>query len=160
MFSSALLAVLNPSHAQYGIEHSENGLLINLSEATRNAIDSGVSLTFICDFAVQKKWWFLTFPSEQQRHKFIISRHSLSNRYLVHRDDKPTPATFRSSSQGVAHISKSVQNLFAAYAREKPAIELKVSLSKYDLPAPIRLTAFTSAQWNFDSGWGQWQSIN
>lgn len=150
----------NKSNAQHGIMHTPEGPLIELSESTIEAIDSGVSLTFVCDFAEISEWFFLKWPSQHKLHRFVISKHALSDRYLVHRDDKPTPSIFRSSSQGVLYMTKSIQALFRDYVQENPDIQLKVSLSKYDLPAPMRLSAFTSKQWSFNSGWGAWQSAN
>jgi len=143
--------------AQHGIVHSKDGPVIELSASTVEAIDNGVSLTFECEFAVLRDWWLFKWPEQRQRHRFVISKHAISDRYLIHEDDKPTPEIFRSSSKGVYFISRSVQNLFRTYAREQPDLQLRISLNKYDLPAPIRLTAFTSEQWNFDSGWGAWQ---
>lgn len=142
--------------ANYGVRHTKGGIEIELSERTIEAIDNGISLTFVCEFAVRKKWLFFSLPSQIKRHTFIVSRHALSERYLAHQDDKPTPAIFRSSAQSVAFLSKSVKKLYRSYAAQQPNIQLRVSLNKYELPAPMRLTAFTSAQWHFDSGWSQW----
>lgn len=144
--------------AKSGIIHTLEGPVIELSPETLNAVDSGVSLTFICDFAILKPWLFMQWPEQKREHRFVISKHALSDRYLVHQDNKPTPSTFRSSSQGVAFISKTITNLFRNYALEKPETQLRIHLSKYDLPAPIRLSAFTSNKWSFDSGWALWQS--
>ncbi len=145
--------------AEPGIEHSVEGPVIELSSHTLEAIDSGVSLTFKCDYAIIKKWLFMKWPEQRKKHQFVISKHALSDRYLVHIDDKATPYIFRSSSQGVAFIGKSAQNLFYEYVRQDPETQLRISLSKYELPAPIRLSAYTSKQWNFDSGWAAWKSV-
>ena len=143
---------------QSGVRHTEDGLEIVLSEETLDAIDSGVSLTFNCEFAYITRWLLFDWKSLRFSHEFTISKHSLSDRYLVHRDDQATPLIFRSSSQGVQYIAKSTQNLFRQYVTQDPELELRVSLSKYDLPAPMRLSAFTSKSWEFDSGWKAWQS--
>lgn len=153
-----LMNAVSPSKATPGVQHSSDGPVIELSPHTLEAIDSGISLTFICDFAIIRRWLFMNWPEQSNQHRFVISKHALSDRYLVHIDDKATPHIFRSSSQGVAFIGKSAQNLFYEYANKKPKTELRISLSKYELPAPIRLSAYTSKQWNFDSGWAAWQS--
>lgn len=155
--SMLAVGVSKPALAQHGIEHTPDGPVIQLSESTLAAIDNGVSLTFVCDYAVLKPWLFFKWPEQRKQHQFIISKHALSDRYLVHQDNKATPSIFRSSSKGVAYISKAVQNLFRGYLNQQPETQLRISLNKYDLPAPMRLTAFTSTQWNFDSGWGTWQ---
>ena len=147
-------------HAEHGIVHTSEGPYIELSADTLEAIDSGVSLTFDADYAWIERWLLMDWPTQYKQHKFTISKHALSDRYLVHRDDKPTPAIFRSSSQGVDYIAKATQNMFRSYVQQEPDLQLRITLSKYELPAPIRLTAFTSRQWKFDSGWGAWQSAN
>ena len=163
IYALALLSIAlisTTANAEHGIEHTPDGPVIELSPSVLQAIDSGVSLTFVCEYATISRWVLMNWPTHYKTHRFVISKHALADRYLVHRDDRATPLIFRSSSQGVAYISKSAQNLFSAYVQEKPELELRVSLSKYELPAPIRLTAFTSNQWNFNSGWGAWQVAN
>ncbi len=150
--------ITQPAYAEHGIQHTPDGPVIELSESTLAAIDSGISLTFVCDYAVVNSWLFLNWPKQRKQHEFVISKHALSDRYLVHQDGQATPMIFRSTSQGVAFISKTIQNLFRDYAASQPDTQLRVSLSKYELPAPMRLTAFISEQWDFDSGWGRWQS--
>ncbi len=143
--------------AEHGIRHTADGPVIELSAATLDAINSGVSLTFESEYAILNKWLFIEWPQTYKRHTFVISKHALSDRYLVHRNDRAIPSIFRSSSQGMSYITKSAQNLFQSYAQQKPELQLRISLSKFMLPAPIRLTAFTSNEWKFDSGWGTWQ---
>ena len=158
---SIYIAGFRPSFAaeqQSGVRHTTDGPEIVLSEETLEAIDSGISLTFNCEFAFITRWLLFDWKNVKFSHEFTISKHSLSDRYLVHRDDQATPIIFRSSSQGVQYIAKSTQNLFRQYVIQDPKLELRVSLSKYDLPAPMRLSAFTSKSWNFDSGWKAWQS--
>ncbi len=155
----ALLVIhSSQANAKSGIQHSVDGPLIELSEATLQAIDSGVSLTFICDYATIRPWLFMSWPEKTRQHRFVISKHALSDRYLVHQDEKPTPSIFRSSSQSMSYISKTANKLFRNYHSNNPSTQLRIYLNKYELPAPIRISAFTSQQWSFDSGWGLWQS--
>lgn len=151
-----LFGVNDVAVAKHGIEHSENGPVFELSQATIEAIDSGVSLTFICEFAVLTTRMFIEWPSQKQQSSFTISKHALSERYLVHMDNNIKPVIFRSSAQGMAYIAKSAQQQFRDYAQQNDNAQLRVSLDKKRLPAPIRLTAFLSSQWQFDSGWSQW----
>lgn len=146
------------SLAQNGIQHSVEGPQIALSADALEALDHGVNLTFVSDFSTQRNWLFVQWKEQQHRHKFRLSKHSLSDRYLVHKDENPTPEIFRSSAQGVAYITKTTQDLFRNYAKVSPRLELRVALSKLELPAPLRLGALTSTNWSFDSGWQAWQS--
>lgn len=155
-----LLAYSNQVLADYGIEHDLDGINIELSESTLDAIDNGVSLTFVCEFAVIKRWGVFFWKTDKKEHEFVISKHALSDRYHVHKDGSPSPAIFQSSLMSVAQISKLVKRLYQEHVKEQPNTEVRVYLSKTDLPAPMRMAAFASSQWNFDSGWGSWPVTN
>ncbi len=152
-----LLCFCSLADAQHGIEHSEQGPIIELSDETRNAIDSGISLTFVGEYAIRDQYLFIHWSTVKRRHTFRISRHALSDRYLVHIDDELKPTIFRSSLQGMIYIRKTIQRQFRRYASEEPELQLRLSLNKVELPAPMRLTAFLSNKWDLDSGWSRWQ---
>lgn len=155
-----LLANSGPVFADYGIEHSQDGIIIDLSDSTLDAIDNGVSLTFVCEFAVIKRWGVFSWKTRKKKYEFVISKHALSDRYHVHKDDNPSPTIFQSSLMSVSQISKQVKRLYQEHLKKQPNTEVRIYLSKTDLPAPMRMAAFASSQWDFDSGWVTWPIVN
>ena len=160
LFVVLFLASSSPVLADYGIEHSQDGIVIDLSDPTLDAIDNGVSLTFVCEFAVIKRWGIFSWKTRKKKYEFVISKHALSDRYHVHKDDNPSPTIFQSSLMSVLQISKQVKRLYREHLKEQPNTEVRIYLSKTDLPAPMRMAAFASSQWNFDSGWVTWPIVN
>lgn len=160
VFILLIANVFLTARANFGITHQDDEINITLSEEALNAIDNGVSLTFVSEFAVPKTMAFLRWNTNKKTHRFVVSKHALSDRYHLHKDDSPTPIIFRSSSVGVSQISKLIKKQFIEYSESSPNLELRVYLSKTELPAPLRMAAFASSQWDFDSGWGPWISAD
>ena len=154
-----------------GITQTEQGFTITLSEESQNAINNGVPLTFICKFAIQEKfafftWSLLTWNKARYTHRFMVSRHALSNRYLVRLNKAQKPKIFASLTQTMAYISRTSMELFGTYSSQHASqqtgqqsnYKMRLSLSKYELPGPMRLNAFISSDWNLDTGWIAWAS--
>jgi len=155
------------AHAQ-SIDYDGNEFKIALSEDVQAAIDSGVSLTFENELAHSNRWAFFHWHSHKVVHRFIITRHTLSNRYLLHQDSQLTPRIFSSTRETMAFIGETAIKQFADY-HEKWSLDepsnhkarphrMRLRLSKTKLPGPMRLTAFITSAWNLNSGWKSWQS--
>ena len=67
LFLVLFLANSSPVLADYGIEHSQDGIVIDLSDPTLDAIDNGVSLTFVCEFAVIKRWGIFSWKTRKKK---------------------------------------------------------------------------------------------
>jgi hypothetical protein len=143
------------------ISYDNNGLTIELSENVQAAIDSGVSLTFEGEFAHNDSAFFFQWHDDVVQHSFVVTRHTLSNRYLVQERNKVEPRIFRSTSDAMAFISEAVLARFAKYHSQRfhsdADHQMRLRLSKTKLPGPMRLTAFITNDWNLDSGWTSWQ---
>lgn len=133
-------------------------LNLSLSEDVQEAINHGVSLTFIAEFAQHQKWLFLTWQDVQKEHRFVVTHHALSNRYMVQRNTQSKPYLFRSLGGAMDFITMQSLSLLDRYSDTQHSYSLRVSLSKYELPGPMRLNAFISSDWNLDTGWISWQS--
>lgn len=159
---SAILLLANPVASAQSITHDASGLKIELSEDVRAAIDSGVSLTFESQFSHTKRFLFFRWRTEVVQHNFVVTRHTLSNRYLVHENNKPAPHIFTSMRETMAFISESALDRFAKYHWQQSHAadehQIRLRLSKTKLPGPMRLTAFIAADWDLDSGWSSWHS--
>ena len=144
------------------IEYDHNALKVELSADVQSAIDSGVSLTFENQVAHVDKLFFYQWRNLVIKHDYIITRHALSNRYLVHESNKIEPQIFTSTRESMAYISEQSIARFTEYTSRQtsttPTLEMRLRLSKTKLPGPMRLVAFIASEWDLDSGWNQWQS--
>lgn len=153
-----MIGQVHSASVKNGITKTDQGFTIILSEESQQAINNGVPLTFICEFAMQKKFAFFTWSEAHDTHRFMVSRHALSNRYLVRLNKAQKPKIFASITQTMAYISRTSKQLFANYADQQSKYKMRLSLSKYELPGPMRLNAFISSDWDLDTGWIAWAS--
>lgn len=160
-----LLFVLSASKdAQaYGISYDENGVMIRLAKEVEDAIDGGISLTFECEFAHVERFLFFSWPEQVKLHRFVVTRHALSNRYLVHQKGRLAPRIFSSKNESLNFIANQSMDLFLKYHAQdedsgEGSHEMRLRLRKTELPAPLRLSAFITKEWDLDSGWKAWES--
>jgi hypothetical protein len=149
--------VVTPSSGQSIIGRAES-FSLSLSGQAQEAVENGVSLTFTCDFAMVNRVLFFSWPSQLKQHRFMVSHHALSNRYIVRQDQQQKKHSFRSLNASMNYLSGEAQLLFNAYIEKNPEYEIRLSLSKYELPGPIRLSAFLASDWDLDTGWVKWDS--
>ncbi len=148
--------------AAQSIVYDNNGLKIELSEDIQAAIDSGVSLTFVSEFARIENFFFIHWQSDAIRRDFVVSRHTLSNRYLVHESDILEPHIFSSTRETMTYICETTLARFSKYQTVQSDStnkhKMRLRLSKTKLPGPMRLNAFIANDWDLNSGWTSWQS--
>ena len=138
------------------------GLRIELSEKVEEAIDGGIALTFESEFAHIENFLFISWPEQVKRHRFTVTRHALSNRYLVRQQSKLAPSMFRSKRETMSFIASQTLALFKQYHEQDThntePHQMRLRLSITELPGPLRLSAFINSEWDLDSGWNTWQS--
>lgn len=162
VFMCAHVFAGNVAHAQQNAfkqtqDKPNSELQLNLSDEVIDAVNRGVSLTFVSEYAQRQSWFFLSWQSVAKEHRFVVIHHALSNRYLVRRDAIERPAIFRSLGGAMDFITTRSVAMLDSYSDSKHPYNLRISLSKYKLPAPMRLIAFTSRDWDLDTGWISWQ---
>ncbi|MFT4634498.1 MAG: hypothetical protein ACI854_000421 [Arenicella sp.] len=165
VLSATLILSIEAAKAQ-SIHYDNNGLKIELSEDVQAAIDSGVSLTFENQYALARHFLIFTWHTKIEQHEFVVTRHTLSNRYLVHQSNKVAPRIFSSTRETMTFISQTALGYFSKYiskhqtqhANSLSEHKMRLRLSKTKLPGPMRLTAFIASDWDLDSGWTSWQS--
>lgn len=143
-----------------GISRQTGGFAISLSGQVQKAVENGVALTFNCEFGMINRFLFITWPYKTDQHQFVVTHHALSNRYIVHQDQQTKQHSFRSLRASMNYISSEAQRLFGEHLSRDPRYEIRLSLSKYQLPGPIRLSAFLSDDWDLDTGWVKWDSAS
>ena len=141
---------------------------ITLSEEVQIAIDNGVSITFENELVHFNKWTLIGWHTNQVTHSFVVKRHTLSNRYLVHEVNRVIPRIFQSTREAMAYIGLTATQQFRRYhlksnlvksnSNKSTSHRMRLRLSKTKLPGPMRLTAFINSAWNINSGWTEWQS--
>ncbi|MBL4672665.1 MAG: DUF4390 domain-containing protein [Arenicella sp.] len=163
--SAVQIHSIGAANAQ-SISYDSRGLKIELSDDVQAAIDSGVTLTFESQYAHAKRFIFFDWHTELAGHEFEVTRHTLSNRYLVYESNKVEPRIFSSTRETMTYISRASLSTFSKYIAKHQAQQLhllseykmRLRLSKTKLPGPMRLTAFIASDWDLDSGWTSWQS--
>ncbi len=133
---------------------------IKLSDEIHQAINSGVGLSFTCQVAMRESFWLFAISRKQKDHHFSLTRHALSNRYLVKQDKLDTPHIFRTISEATNYITFQSETLLEFYSDEQNPFSIRVFLNKFNLPGPMRLNAFISESWNLDTGWILWTSAS
>ena len=133
---------------------------LNLSPKIREAVDNGIELNFDCRLKVNKQVGFISWPKKQREHVFSLTHHALSNLYLVRVDESDFPENFHSIGEATNFIMEQSETLFAQYSSNKKNTQMRLSLNKFELPGPIRFSAFTAPHWDIDTGWISWAPEN
>ncbi len=135
-------------------------LSIELSPHAQEAINNGVLLTIDCEFSSIKSVFLFDLTSNEKKHRFTLSRHTLSNRYIVKRDNLSTPHMFRSIPEATNFITAQSLILLESYTTYDSQRKMRISLNKFELPGPMRLQAFLQDKWDLDTGWLAWEYEN
>ena len=154
---STLIGPVQAADAQT-IEYTGGELAISLSGEVERAVNNGVPLTFISEYALVTQVLFLKIPRNIQSHRFVVTHHALSNRYLVSDGSDLAPHIFSSLSGTMDDVANSAMALFALYHSPETPYRMRLRLSKVDLPGPMRLSAFITEDWDINTGWKKWQS--
>lgn len=141
---------------------------VHLTEQMREAIQSGIPLGFKLTLTYITPRLLLDNHSLSQTHDFKIERHRLSNQFLLWHNQESRPRAFTTLSAVSDYLASTALILTEQYVKTQSA-ELDTSSSfpafrlafdKYALPGPVRLTALWSSEWEFDTGWIRWESVN
>lgn len=154
-----LVVSIDTSLAQIKPETSHRAAVnisLDLSSEVQDAVQNGVTIIFRCQYAERKTFWFLSRSANTKEHYFSLKRHALSNQYLVKRKDLDALNMFRSLDEATRYIAAQSVLLLEFYHNTDTHYSMRLSLNKFDLPAPMRLNAFLSSAWNVDTGWVIW----
>jgi hypothetical protein len=136
--------------------NSAANISLKLSNEVQDAIQNGVTIMFLCQYSERKTFWFLSRSENGKRHHFSLKRHALSNQYIVKRRDLDALNMFRSLDEATRYIATQSVLLLEFYQDADNLNSMRLSLNKFDLPAPMRLNAFLSRAWDLDTGWVRW----
>lgn len=130
---------------------------LNLSSEVQAAINSGVAISIISDYASTKHFIFWHHYKKIQSIKFQLRRHAISNRYMVMHPEQKNLKVFRSITEAMQYISSSSLHILQSLQQETDKIALRIHLNKFDLPGSLRPKAFLSSDWTHNTGWKIWK---
>lgn len=176
LYAFALLAALAAWPAAHGDEltvtrveqhpavdfvHVDADLAIVLSPDAREALESGVALTFAVEFQVRRQRTLLWDPTihDQTRH-IRVQRHALANRYLVTDLVRNQRQVFDSIDEALAAAGQ-LRDIPLPQPPDEPPdarylARLRAWLHIESLPAPLRPIAYISPSWRLETDWYEW----
>ena len=131
---------------------------MRLSRPVREALDSGIPLTveFIARHRQRGRW--LSGVENQTRKRWDIRYLPLSRHYALSDTDSGQQETFARFRHLQVRMNQVLLALPLASGSSGPQqLEVKVRLRLASLPAPMRLPALLSREWQLHSAWKQWQ---
>ena len=127
---------------------------LNLAKEVEEALNKGVSLTFLIEFQLTsaRKYWFDSVEASEHT-KVTLSYHALSKQYLINRDNQQQSfVTLAEAKTELGIISdwpvikKSALDKESAYKAT-----LLIRLDKSKLLKPLQVDAISSEVWNISS---------
>ena len=130
---------------------------LSLSSEVQEAINSGIEISIIGNYAEVESFIFWDHYKKLQNIKFQLRRHAISNRYMVTHSLLRTPKVFRSITEAMQYISFFSFNLLETMQQDSEKIALRIYLNKFDLPGSLRPKSFISSDWTHNTGWKVWK---
>ena len=167
---------LGPVRAEFVIEdvqvdlvqremHVSTKMDLNLSEQAEQAVENGVPLVVLTEFALIRSGLIWDQVLSQHNTGQLLRYHSLSGRYVVENLDLEKVDTYGSVAEALESMGVLRSLVFTvpeSVRPERPEYTLAVR-SRLDinrLPAALRPLAFFSPSWQLSSEWTTWQIIN
>ena len=129
-----------------------------LSAALIQAIERGVPLRFVSSFQVlQRRWWWWDRQVYSRTRSADLVFHPLTRQFRV-TIDGGAPLVYADFGEAL-RASLSVKGWRVASpgsgVTKEGVFRIRLSLDLGALPKAIQVTALTSEQWAFDSGWSR-----
>ena len=133
----------------------------DLGKEIQEALDHGISLQIVIQIhARQQRDWVWDTTVKFKTFSFLLEHHPLSGHYQVTDMNNFHRKHFQNLDSAIAHIG-SVRNL-NLFSRSKLIPEknyqarIRSRLNIQNLPAPMRLLAYFSPEWNLACSWYEW----
>lgn len=135
---------------------------IEMSSNQVEMLENGIPLTFSYIFVVEEKvglvW--LERKNENKNYDFTISYNALTQQYIVKTLWNKKYENFPTLTMALGYISEP-KNLNINITDRKidglyrGGVRLRLDINA--LPTPLRIPAYTSKDWNLDTGWKYWE---
>ena len=125
------------------------------------ALSKGIGLTLVVKshlYRASLAYWY--FKISEWEDRLLLEHHSLSNRYtLTTMDGGITEdfATLAETLDSLRRYAKTVVLPASVSANDALQMRLQVSLSRSDLPGPLKLVALILKDWRISSDWERWK---
>ncbi len=145
-----------------GVYYLNADIEYRLSQAAREALESGVPLTVELQIEVTRKRRLLPDPDVAAlRQKYQLQYHALSERYIVKNLNSGEQESFPTIGSALDRLGR-VEGLpildEALLDDDKPyEIRLRAGLDLREFPGPLRLLVFWLDEWQLVSEWFTWQ---
>jgi hypothetical protein len=145
-----------------GVYYLDAAIDFQLSAAARDALESGVPLTFQLNIEVIRPrtfWLDENVASLVQRYR--VRYHALSQRYVLTNLNTGDSSSFGTRS-GVMRALGEIRSLPVIDRRlllrgREYQLWLRAGLDVDELPAPLKTAAYLSPQWRLLSEWHKWR---
>ncbi len=133
-----------------------------LTEETERAVNQGVPLVVLTEFAVIDERWLWERRRVRHATRARLRYHALSDHYIVDVSGTEGIETFRSLADALEHIG-TLEALvldwpsFTRGAVRRGEIDVRSRLDINALPAPLRPTAYLSSDWQLGGEWTRWE---
>lgn len=145
-----------------GVYFLNTDIDFQLSTAAREALESGVPLTFELDIELVRPrtlWFDQKIATLTQRYR--VRYHALSRRYVLTNLNTGENRSFTSHVSALTELgtvrSLPIINRSLLDQDQQYELWLRAGLDVDDLPPPLKTGAYLSPQWRLLSEWHRWQ---
>ncbi|WP_181918407.1 MULTISPECIES: DUF4390 domain-containing protein [unclassified Wenzhouxiangella] len=130
------------------------GVDLDPSPAMLEALERGVSITFLVALRASSGEIWLPGLDERRRHRFRISYLPLSRHYQLDDLHNATRATYPRLNMLIQAL-REPRSWSIPLAPDETAslVRARIRLDRTRLPSPMRLPTWFEAQWHLDSDW-------
>ncbi len=125
------------------------------------ALSKGIGLTLVVKSHLYRaslaSWYFKIGEWED---RLLLEHHSLSNRYTLTTLDSGITEDFATLAETLDFLGRYTETVVlpaGVSANDALQMRLQVSLSRGDLPGPLKLVALILKDWRISSDWERWK---
>ncbi|HSH26341.1 MAG TPA: DUF4390 domain-containing protein [Wenzhouxiangella sp.] len=130
------------------------GVELDPSPAMLEALDRGVSVTFLVALRASSGQVWLPVLDERRRHRFRISYLPLSRHYQLEDLHNDTRSTYPRLNMLIRSLREPRSwDIPLAEDETVSLVRARIRLDRTRLPSPMRLPTWFEPQWHLDSAW-------
>lgn len=145
-----------------GLEQSEEGYLLNadfefdLTSRLEQALNSGVSLTFVVEFELTRsRWYWFDEKTASERLQIKLSHNPLLRQYRL------STGTLHQNFSSLTDAMRTLSRVRSWLVMDRDRVRadtpyvasVRMRLDTAQLPKPFQLSALTNRDWNLSSEW-------
>lgn len=144
-----------------GVYYLSADIDYGLSPAALDALRSGVELTIevqVQVFRDRRMWWDAGVADV--RHRYQLSFHPLSQRYVIRELDTSDAESFASYREAIERLGRisdlPVIDEAALEPDKRYDVRMRIAIDVEELPSPLKVFAFILSEWELTSDWYRW----